>query len=73
MEDHGFHFDETKAMALLAKLQKRKAELEGKLQEAFQPWEIKEPFIPKVNNKKRGYQKGVMTYKVKEVVQPCLT
>ena len=68
MEDHGFHFDETKAMALLAKLQKRKAELEGKLQEAFQPWEIKEPFIPKVNNKKRGYQKGVMTYKVKEVV-----
>ena len=68
MEDHGFHFDETKAMALLAKLQKRKAELEGKLQKAFQPWEIKEPFIPKVNNKKRGYQKGVMTYKVKEVV-----
>ena len=68
MEDHGFHFDETKAMALLAKLQKRKAELEGKLQEAFKPWEIKEPFIPKVNNKKRGYQKGVMTYKVKEVV-----
>ncbi len=68
MENHGFHFDETKAMALLAKLQKRKAELEEQLQKAFQPWEIKEPFIPKVNNKKRGYQKGVMTYKVKEVV-----
>ena len=41
MEDHGFHFDETKAMALLAKLQKRKAELEGKLQSAFHLGKLK--------------------------------
>lgn len=68
MENHGFHFDETKALALLAKLQKRKAELETALQTAFPPWEIKERFVPKVNNKTRGYVKGVPTYKVKQIV-----
>ena len=68
MEAHGFPFDSTKAHALLAKLQSRKAQLETELQAAFPPWQIKEPFIPKVNNKTRGYQKGVLTYKVKEVV-----
>ena len=68
MEAVGFAFDETKAHALLAQLQSRKALLEGQLQQAFPPWEIREPFIPKVNNKTRGYEKGVLTYKVKEVV-----
>jgi len=68
MENHGFYFDETKAMALLSKLQKRKAELETALQTAFPPWEIKERFIPKVNNKTRGYVKGVPTSKVKQIV-----
>jgi DNA polymerase-1 len=67
-EDHGFPFDVTKANALLAKLQSRKASLEAELQSAFPPWEIREPFIPKVNNKTRGYVKGVMTHKVKTVV-----
>jgi len=67
-EAHGFPFDVTKANALLAKLQSRKATLEAELQTAFPPWEIREPFIPKVNNKSRGYQKGVMTHKVKSVV-----
>lgn len=67
-EAQGFDFDMTKAMALLAKLQMRKATLEAQLQETFQPWEIREPFIPKVNNKSRGYEKGVMTFKVKTIV-----
>jgi hypothetical protein len=67
-EDHGFPFNVTKANALLAKLQSRKASLEAELQSAFPPWEIREPFIPKVNNKTRGYVKGVMTHKVKTVV-----
>lgn len=67
-EQQGFNFNEADAEKLLAKLQTRQAELEGELQIAFPPWEIKEPFIPKVNNKARGYEKGVMTYKIKEVV-----
>ena len=67
-ERQGFNFDEAGADKLLAKLQTRQAELEGELQEAFPPWEIREPFVPKVNNKTRGYVKGQLTYKVKEVV-----
>ena len=67
-EAHGFHFDEVKAHKLLATLQGRQAELNDELQVAFKPWEIKEPFTPKVNNKARGYVKGQLTYKVKEVV-----
>lgn len=67
-EQQGFNFNEADAERLLAKLQTRQAELEGELQIAFPPWEIKEPFIPKVNNKARGYEKGVMTHKIKEVV-----
>lgn len=67
-ERQGFNFNEDAAEKLLAKLQTRQAELEGELQVAFPPWEIKEPFIPKVNNKSRGYVKGELTYKVKEVV-----
>jgi len=67
-EAHGFHFDVAAADKLLAKLQTRKAILEAQLQEAFPPWEIRTPFIPKVNNKTRGYEKGVMTFKVKGIV-----
>ncbi|MDA9005413.1 hypothetical protein N9J49_05150, partial [Amylibacter sp.] len=67
-EAHGFHFDVPAANKLLETLQTRKAILEGKLQEAFPPWEIRTPFIPKVNNKTRGYEKGVMTFKVKGIV-----
>lgn len=67
-EAHGFHFDEVKAHKLLATLQGRQAELNDELQVAFKPWEIREPFTPKVNNKARGYVKGQLTYKVKEVV-----
>ena len=67
-EAFGFNFDEVKAHKLLAKLQGRQAELNDELQVAFKPWEIREPFTPKVNNKARGYVKGQLTYKVKEVV-----
>lgn len=67
-EQHGFPFDIPKAEALQHKLVARRLELEQALQEAFPPWEVKTPFVPKVNNKKRGYVKGCLTYKVKEVV-----
>lgn len=68
MEHHGFAFDREKAEKLTAKLLARRAEIEIELQEVFQPWEVRTPFIPKVNNKKLGYVKGVPTEKVKTVI-----
>ena len=64
VEKHGIAFDEEKAIDLTAKLTKRKAELTKELTQIFPTKEIKTPFTPKVNNKKRGYVKGVETYKV---------
>ena len=63
-ELHGIAFDESKAIDLTAKLTKRKAELTYELQEIFPPIQQVEEFIPKVNNKARGYQKGVPFNKI---------
>ena len=58
-EQRGVYFDKEKAIELAAKLTKSKLELEGRIRCAF-PNEIREEvFIPKVNNKTRGYIKGV--------------
>ncbi len=45
----------------------RREELNRVLQAAFPPWEVRTSFVPKVNNKRRGYQKGVPTEKVKVI------
>ncbi len=66
-EVFGFPFDTNKAQELYVKLAQRRHELEQQLQEVFPPKEIRTPFIPKVNNKTRGYDKGVPTEKVKIV------
>lgn len=58
IQEHGFKFNEQKAVALTATLSQRKQELVGELQLVFHPLEIEEPFVPKVNNKTRGYVKG---------------
>ena len=67
-EATGFPFDVEAAESLLRSLQSRQAEIHSELSETFPPWEIKTPFIPKVNNKTRGYVKGELTYKTKEIV-----
>jgi DNA polymerase-1 len=67
-ERRGFYFDMKAAEDLQRDLQKRQAELDGELRKAFQPWEVRTPFTPKVNNKKMGYVKGVPTEKVKTIV-----
>lgn len=67
-ERHGFVFDIPRALELTALLQTRRAELAQQLQDAFPPWEVSEEFTPKVNNKKRGYVKGVPTFKTHTVV-----
>ncbi len=67
-ERNGFHFDMKKAAELLAILVQRRGELERELKEYFGSWEVQMPdFIPKVNNKTRGYVKGVPVAKVKMV------
>lgn len=57
-EQRGVCFDKEKAVELAANLVEEKAELERKLKLAF-PNEIREEtFIPKVNNRNKGYIKG---------------
>ena len=66
-EQHGFSFDKASAEKLFSKLNARRLELEEELQNIFPPIVEKTKFIPKVNNKTRGYVKGVATYKEKTV------
>lgn len=67
-ERNGFHFDMPKAAALLTLLVQRRGELERELKSYFGSWTVELPeFIPKVNNKKLGYTKGVPVKKVKVV------
>lgn len=67
-EATGFPFNSEAAESLLRSLQSRQAEIHSELSVAFPPWQVRTPFIPKVNNKTRGYVKGELTYKVKEIV-----
>ncbi len=67
IQRHGFRFDEGKAIKLVAKLTSRKLELDDELQKAFPPKVVETVFIPRVNNKSRGYVKGVPFTKRKTV------
>ena len=58
-EQRGVSFDLEKARTLDSTLRQRKFDLEQKLKELFPPLVKKEIFIPKSNNKTRGYVKGV--------------
>ncbi len=57
-ERNGFLFDTRAAEELYAVLRDEQVIIEAKLQIAFPPIERTEVFIPKVNNKARGYVKG---------------
>tara|TARA_Y100000114_G_C11751404_1_gene324500 strand:- start:337 stop:2106 length:1770 start_codon:yes stop_codon:yes gene_type:complete len=63
-EQIGFPFDEKKAQDLYARLVKKRLSIEESLQDKFKPIEHKTIFIPKVNNKTRGYVKGQATEKI---------
>lgn len=65
--NNGWTFDQEKAGELYAKLCGRRLELQDQLDTLFEPWEIRTPFTPKVNNKARGYVKGETIDKVKVV------
>ena len=66
-EQRGFAFDAEAGRKLYADLCKKRLDLEAQLQDVFPPWEERTPFTPKVNNAKRGYQKGVTVDKVKTI------
>lgn len=63
----GWTFDMHKATQLYGELAATRSEIESELHTLFEPWEIHEEFIPKVNNKKLGYVKGEPFTKVKVV------
>lgn len=67
-ERNGFHFDEEKAVKLYAKLSQRRGDLERELKDYFGTWEVRLPdFLPKRDNKSKGYKAGVPVKKTKMV------
>ena len=63
----GWTFDLEKAHALHARLQGEKIAIEQELQDLFPSWTVETEFIPKVNNKTRGYVKGEPFIKTTEI------
>jgi DNA polymerase I-like protein with 3'-5' exonuclease and polymerase domains len=55
----GFPFDIDKSLDLVDNLRQKKEELDKTLQEMFPPILIESIFIPKTNNKKHGFVKGI--------------
>ena len=68
MEANGVSFNEKDAVDLYSLLVAKRSVLEKRLQELFPPEEVCETFIPKVNNAKMGYVKGVPFIKRKTIV-----
>lgn len=67
-EEKGFGFDENKAKDLHVKLLGRTHDLKLSLETRFPDWQVDlGEFIPKVNNKKLGYKKGVAIRKSKTI------
>lgn len=65
---NGFGFDVEAAQDLYGRLVQRKAELREKLALTFHDWTVQLPdFIPKKDNKVRGYKKGVPVPRFKTI------
>ncbi len=62
-QSKGFLFDVDKAWKLRETLHKERVLLDSEFKAMFPDYEVKTPFVPKVNNKTRGYKKGVLTHK----------
>ena len=66
MERNGFPFDMERATELYASLSHKREALKRDLQNIFPPWEeVDKVFIPKADNKRYGYRKGVPVTKMK--------
>jgi DNA polymerase-1 len=66
-ERYGVLFDQAAAGTLLGQLIQRRIEVEAQLREFFKSWEVFTPFVPKRDNKTKGWKKGVTVQKVKVV------
>ena len=67
VELYGVRFDMAAAVELVEKLTARRQEIVDSLASIFPPKVITESFIPKVNNKKLGYTRGVEVIKRREI------
>lgn len=65
--NNGWTFDVKAAESLYVELATARIELEKELYELFEPWEVHTEFVPKSNNKTRGYVKGEPFTKVKVI------
>ena len=63
--EQGFKINVVEAYELQSKFQEDMNNLTSKVRETFPPMKVEEEFIPKSNNKARGYVKGVPFTKVK--------
>ena len=63
--ERGFKINVVEAYELQSKFQEDMNDLTTKVRQTFPPLKIEEEFIPKSNNKARGYVKGVPFIKVK--------
>ncbi|WP_448955709.1 DNA polymerase [Labrys neptuniae] len=66
-ERRGFAFDVQAAQRLYSSLVEKRLEITERLKHVFPPKEVHETIIPKVNNRTRGYVKGVPFTKTKLV------
>ena len=63
----GWTFDTSSAHTLYAELSALRSKIESELHELFEPWDVEEMFIPKRNNKTKGYVAGEPFMKVKTI------
>ena len=66
-EREGFPLDQDKTKALYTELAAERASLEAVLAGSFEPWEVSTDFVPKRDNKTKGYVAGVAFKKTKLV------
>lgn len=66
-EAFGFPFNEKSAVELYARLSQKRTEISDHLKQVFPPVDKGAMFTPKVNNKTRGYVKGVPIWRPKIV------
>ena len=62
-QEHGFPFNEKAAQKLFSKLNDERCRIATDLKKDVEDWVHEEEFVPKVNSKKFGYEKGVPTIK----------
>lgn len=66
-EQNGFPFDKGRAIELYSELSARREQLSCELRQLYPPKIVRETFIPKRDNKTKGWTAGVPVIKTKEI------